>query len=82
VDKAIQQIRQAAEQLAAEQAQWASTAQRLEGLVTDINTALRGADGDAAMAEHGRERGNGGGGAVQILSHWTPRAGARVGGSS
>ncbi len=44
-EKAIQQIRLAAEQLAAEQAQWASTAQRLEGLVADINTALAGATG-------------------------------------
>src|SRR6266851_2531927 len=47
-EKAIQQIRLAAEQLAAEQAQWASTAQRLEGLVADINTALPGANGPHA----------------------------------
>jgi methyl-accepting chemotaxis protein len=45
VDKAIQQIRLAAEQLAAEQLQWASTAQRLEGLVADINTSLASANG-------------------------------------
>jgi methyl-accepting chemotaxis protein len=41
VDIAARQIRDAADHLAAEQAQWAATAQRLEQLVTEIETALQ-----------------------------------------
>jgi methyl-accepting chemotaxis protein len=41
VDTAARQIRDAADHLAAEQAQWAATAQRLEQLVTEIETALQ-----------------------------------------
>jgi methyl-accepting chemotaxis protein len=47
-DDAIQQIRAAADQLAAEQAQWATTAERLETLVDELESSLRvkeGADG-------------------------------------
>jgi methyl-accepting chemotaxis protein len=40
VDRAIQQIRQAAEQLVADQAKWADASERLELLVTDIDAAL------------------------------------------
>ncbi len=49
VDGAIQQIRQAADQLAAEQTQWAASAERLESLVAEIEDALR----------HGSEVANG-----------------------
>jgi methyl-accepting chemotaxis protein len=41
VDMAIQQIRQAADQLAAEQTQWSATAERLDTLVEELETALR-----------------------------------------
>jgi methyl-accepting chemotaxis protein len=41
VDDAIQQIRDAADQLVAEQAQWSDTAERLDTLVTELNSALR-----------------------------------------
>ena len=41
VDAAARQIRDAADHLASEQAQWATTAQRLEQLVTEIETALQ-----------------------------------------
>jgi Methyl-accepting chemotaxis protein (MCP) signalling domain len=41
VDAAARQIRDAADHLAAEQAQWAATAQRLEQLVTEIEIALQ-----------------------------------------
>ena len=41
VDSAIQQIRQAADHLAAEQAQRATMAERLESLVDDIDSALQ-----------------------------------------
>ena len=44
VDGAIQQIREAADQLASEQTQWATTAGRLEALVSELDTALRSAD--------------------------------------
>jgi methyl-accepting chemotaxis protein len=44
VDAAARQIRDAADHLAAEQAQWAATAQRLEQLVTEIETALQPAE--------------------------------------
>jgi methyl-accepting chemotaxis protein len=41
VDGAIQQIRQAADQLAQEQTQWAVTAERLEALVDELDGALQ-----------------------------------------
>jgi hypothetical protein len=41
VDSAIQQIREAAEQLAAEQVQWSATTERLDTLVIDLESALR-----------------------------------------
>jgi methyl-accepting chemotaxis protein len=41
VDHAIQQIRDAAGQLAAEQARWSGTAERLDVLVKELDTALR-----------------------------------------
>ena len=44
VDGAIQQIREAADQLASEQTQWAATAGRLEALVSELDTSLRSAD--------------------------------------
>ncbi len=39
-DSAIQQIRDAADKLAAEQNQWAGTSQRLEAMVADLESAL------------------------------------------
>jgi uncharacterized membrane protein YccC len=52
VDTAIQQISQAADSLAAEQAQRAATADRLEELVAEIEQGLQVAPGDqAAPAE-------------------------------
>jgi hypothetical protein len=54
VDVAIQQISQAADSLAAEQAQRAGTADRLEELVAQIEQALQAApDGTAGQAEAG-----------------------------
>jgi methyl-accepting chemotaxis protein len=47
VDTAIQQIREAADQLAAEQTQWAATAVRLETLVEELDSALQGDEGSA-----------------------------------
>ena len=41
VDAAIAQIRQSADQLAAEQTQWALTAERLDTLVDDLESTLR-----------------------------------------
>jgi len=46
VDAAAQQIREAADQLATEQAQWAATSERLEKLVDEIETALREGAGE------------------------------------
>jgi methyl-accepting chemotaxis protein len=48
VDAAAQQIRDAADQLATEQAQWAATSERLEKLVDEIETALREGAGELA----------------------------------
>jgi methyl-accepting chemotaxis protein len=45
VGSAIAQIQAAADQLAAEQSQWAATSGRLEALVEDLGRALQ--DGDA-----------------------------------
>jgi methyl-accepting chemotaxis protein len=51
IDSAIQQIRQAAEQLAAEQAQQSANAERLEALVKEISAGLHGgAAADPATA--------------------------------
>ena len=41
VDSAIQQIRDGADQLAAEQTQWSATAERLDTLVAELDSALR-----------------------------------------
>jgi hypothetical protein len=53
VDSAIRQIRQAADQLAAEQVKRAAAAERLEALVEEISNALQNApamdDGEASM---------------------------------
>jgi methyl-accepting chemotaxis protein len=46
VDSAIQQIRDAADQLAAEQARWSGTAERLEKLVNEVDSALRDSSGE------------------------------------
>ena len=48
VDSAIQQIRQAADRLAAEQVERAATAERLEALVEEISSALQGASAAGA----------------------------------
>ena len=45
VDTAIQQIREAADLLAAEQAKWAATAGRLETLVNDLDATLQDGNG-------------------------------------
>jgi methyl-accepting chemotaxis protein len=50
VDTAVQQIREAADKLAAEQSQWAATAGRLEALVDDLGSALQDEDGASAHA--------------------------------
>jgi EAL domain-containing protein (putative c-di-GMP-specific phosphodiesterase class I)/methyl-accepting chemotaxis protein len=55
VDGAIQQIRQAADQLAAEQVERAATAERLEALVEEIGSALQ----DAPAAGAGQASGGG-----------------------
>jgi methyl-accepting chemotaxis protein len=47
VDSAIQQIREAADQLASEQTQWAATAERLETLVVELDSALQDNDRSA-----------------------------------
>jgi methyl-accepting chemotaxis protein len=47
VDGAIQQIRDAADHLAAEQAQWSDTAEQLDALVRELDSALRVDDEDA-----------------------------------
>ena len=49
VDSAIQQIREAADQLAAEQTQWSVTAERLDTLVDDLESALRD-DGEVSRS--------------------------------
>ncbi len=45
VDTAIQQIRGGADQLVEEQAQWSGTAERLEQLVAEVESALQADDG-------------------------------------
>ncbi len=47
MDSAIQQIRDAADQLAAEQTQWSTTAERLDTLVGELDIALQGSVGSA-----------------------------------
>ncbi len=47
VDSAIQQIRDGADQLATEQVQWSTTAERLDTLVGELDTALRASAGSA-----------------------------------
>jgi methyl-accepting chemotaxis protein len=46
VDGAIQQIRESADRLAAEQTQWSATAERLDTLVEEFDSALRVDDGE------------------------------------
>jgi uncharacterized protein YukE len=41
VDTAIQQIRNAADQFAGEQTRWSATAERLDTLVSELDSALR-----------------------------------------
>ncbi len=50
VDSAIQQIRDAADRLAVEQTQWSATALRLDGLVGELDNALRVDEGSAVPA--------------------------------
>jgi methyl-accepting chemotaxis protein len=47
VDGAIQQIRGAADHLVSEQAQWSDTAEQLDALVRELDSALQVDDGDA-----------------------------------
>jgi methyl-accepting chemotaxis protein len=49
VDGAIQQIRYAADHLVAEQAQWSGTAEQLDTLVRQLESALRVDDGDPVL---------------------------------
>jgi methyl-accepting chemotaxis protein len=70
VDTAAQQIREAADQLAAEQAKWAATSERLERLVDEIENALRD---DSAELIRGHLRAPEGGGGV-IRRAGRPRA--------
>jgi methyl-accepting chemotaxis protein len=49
VDTAIQQIRDAADQLAAEQTRWSATAERLDSLVSELDSALQ-VDGEDRRA--------------------------------
>ena len=53
VDGAIQQIRDAADHLAAEQAQWSGTAEQLDTLVRELDSALRVDDGSIAAVLKG-----------------------------
>src|ERR1019366_100601 len=50
VDSAIQQIRDGADQLTAEQMQWTTTAERLDTLVAELDTALRVDGGERRRA--------------------------------
>jgi methyl-accepting chemotaxis protein len=50
VDSAIQQIRDGADQLSAEQMQWTSTAERLDTLVAELDVALRVDGGERRRA--------------------------------
>src|SRR5450631_1937713 len=50
VDSAIQQIRDGADQLSEEQTQWTSTAERLDTLVAELDTALRVDGGERRRA--------------------------------
>ena len=61
VDVAIQQVRTAADQLAAEHTQWAATAGRLDALVEELDSALRDED-RAGAHERLRDDPPGGGG--------------------
>jgi len=48
VDSAIQQIRESADQLAAEQVQWSATAERLDTLVDELDSVLRDDGGQSS----------------------------------
>jgi len=50
VDGAIQQIREAADGLAAEQARWSDTAEQLDTLVRELDSALQVGGGEHAPA--------------------------------
>jgi uncharacterized protein YukE len=50
VDSAIQQIRDGADQFTAEQAQWSTTAERLDTLVAELDIALRVDGGERRRA--------------------------------
>jgi methyl-accepting chemotaxis protein len=50
VDGAIRQISDAAHRLAAEQTQWSATAERLETLVSELESALRADGGESAAS--------------------------------
>jgi hypothetical protein len=60
-DSAIQQIREAADQLAVEQTQWAATAGRLDTLVEELDNALRAEDRVGADERLRDDPGGGGG---------------------
>ncbi len=61
VDAATQQIRDAVDHLAVEQAQWAATSERLEKLVDEIETALQAGSGELAHGHlHAPDGGRGG----------------------
>jgi methyl-accepting chemotaxis protein len=49
VDGAIQQIRDAADHLVAQQAQWSGTAEQLDTLVRELDSALHVDDGDTVL---------------------------------
>jgi methyl-accepting chemotaxis protein len=51
VESAFRQIRDAASKLASEQSQWSATSERLEALVTNLESTLFGDRGSPAMAE-------------------------------
>lgn len=70
-DRAIQQIREAADQLAAEQTQWAATAGRLDTLVEELDSALR--DEDRVGADERLRHDPAGGGVLRDAGR--PRAG-------
>jgi methyl-accepting chemotaxis protein len=73
VDVAIQQIREAADLLAAEHTQWAATAGRLDTLVEELDSALR-AENRAGAHERLRDDPPGGGG---VRDAGRSRAGGR-----
>ncbi len=59
VDGAIQQIRDAAHQLVAEQARWSDTAERLDTLVSELDSAFRADGGERRDSTPPSPRGSG-----------------------